>query len=73
MLAIAVLARREPPHGDGQHRRYVQRGSRRAVWHLKIGGTLKSPPARQNGCIMVCFGKSTQASLMITLQSREVR
>ena len=26
MLAIAVPARREPPPGDGQHRRYKQRG-----------------------------------------------
>jgi len=26
-------------HGDGQHRRYVQRGIRRAVWHRKVGGT----------------------------------
>src|SRR5579883_3404772 len=40
MLAIAVPAHREPPRGDGQHRRYVQRGIRRAVWHLKVGGTI---------------------------------
>jgi hypothetical protein len=42
MLAIAVPARREATHGDGQHRRYVQRGIRRAVWHLKVGGTVLS-------------------------------
>src|SRR5579883_1730380 len=49
MLAIAVWRLAAGRPGDGEHRRYVQRGIRRAVWHRKVGGTLF--PCTYSSCI----------------------
>src|SRR5579875_1005498 len=70
-----ALARRWP-HGDGQHRRYVQRGIRRAVWQRKVGGTatgsLSSPlaiPIKRWGCspltILVSYCILTSIKIVI--------
>jgi hypothetical protein len=42
-----------PPHGDGQHRRYMQRGIRRAGWHVKVGGALFYKTYFSRECVRV--------------------
>jgi hypothetical protein len=39
--------------GDGEHRRYVQRGTRRAIEHPKVGGTEEHYPLDKasNSCV----------------------